>query len=110
MVSTKFLSELKNKRNLFFLYRWRNSFLFSLLFGVPVMCIMVFFMVDMKMKMANTADEHMVSANMGHKMDTHIHTYMIIPGLSLENLLMFLLCTPCLVRMAGKAVVNGGDV
>ncbi|XP_071946438.1 copper-transporting ATPase 2-like isoform X2 [Antedon mediterranea] len=48
--------------------KWRNTFLFSLIFGIPVMAIMIYFMVTKN-----------------HKM--------ICPGLSLENLLLFICAT-----------------
>ncbi|RDD36414.1 Copper-transporting ATPase 1 [Trichoplax sp. H2] len=51
--------------------KWRNSFLVAFIFGLPVMIIMITFMI------------------LGKK-----HEIMIVPGLSLENLLLFLLCTP----------------
>ncbi|XP_033111519.1 copper-transporting ATPase 1-like isoform X2 [Anneissia japonica] len=48
--------------------KWRNTFFFSLIFGVPVICIMLYFMIS----------------------KNHV---MICPGLSLENLLLFICAT-----------------
>ncbi|ESP04420.1 hypothetical protein LOTGIDRAFT_136210 [Lottia gigantea] len=47
--------------------KWRTSFLWALIFGIPSMIVMVYFMVA---------------------------PVMVTPGLSLENLLMFILATP----------------
>uniref|UniRef100_H2Z7G9 P-type Cu(+) transporter n=1 Tax=Ciona savignyi TaxID=51511 RepID=H2Z7G9_CIOSA len=52
--------------------QWRRSFLTALIFGVPVMVIMIYYMAS----------------------GAHNNPYLIVPGLSLQNLLMFLLCTP----------------
>ncbi|XP_077995820.1 copper-transporting ATPase 1-like isoform X2 [Glandiceps talaboti] len=49
--------------------KWRNSFLLSLIFGVPVVIIMMYFMIS----------------------GNHI---MLFPGMSLENLLLFVCATP----------------
>ncbi|RWS27695.1 copper-transporting ATPase 1-like protein [Leptotrombidium deliense] len=52
--------------------KWRRSFFFNLLFGLPSMAVMVFFM---------------------YILDSH-HMCCVIPGLSLQNLLLFILVTP----------------
>ncbi|RWS02199.1 copper-transporting ATPase 1-like isoform X2, partial [Dinothrombium tinctorium] len=52
--------------------KWRKAFFFNLLFGLPSMAVMMFFMY--------VVDEH--------------HMCCLIPGLSLKNLLLFMLVTP----------------
>ncbi|CAB1327651.1 unnamed protein product [Coregonus sp. 'balchen'] len=59
---------------------WKNSFLFSLVFGVPVMGLMIYMMV-----MDSQHGEH------GGSMPEEQN---LLPGLSLLNLAFFLLCTP----------------
>ncbi|ODN04912.1 Copper-transporting ATPase 1 [Orchesella cincta] len=59
--------------------KWRHSFLISCIFGIPSMAVMMYFMVYMDM------DHHDLSCKL---------PMCIIPGLSLENLLLFLLATP----------------
>ncbi|XP_022797109.1 copper-transporting ATPase 1-like isoform X2 [Stylophora pistillata] len=54
--------------------KWRRSFLFSLIFGVPTFVIFITYVI---------LDEFEKRPNQ-----------MVLPGLSLENLLMFILCTP----------------
>ncbi|XP_071848505.1 copper-transporting ATPase 1-like isoform X2 [Apostichopus japonicus] len=56
--------------------KWRNSFLISLIFGLPVMITMIYFMVSKKV-------------------------IIIIPGLSLENLIFFV-CATCVQFLGGR--------
>lgn len=62
------------------LSRWKNSFLLSLVFGLPVMGLMIYMMV-----MDSQHQEH------GGSMPEEQN---LLPGLSLLNLAFFLLCTP----------------
>ena len=57
--------------------KWRNSFFVSLIFGLPCMVIMMYYMIEMDMD--------------GHK---HADDCCVTPGLSLQNLLLFVLSTP----------------
>ncbi|XP_014847087.1 PREDICTED: copper-transporting ATPase 2 [Poecilia mexicana] len=60
--------------------QWKNSFLFSLVFGLPVMGLMIYMMImDIQHK------QH------GGSMPEELN---VLPGLSLLNLAFFLLCTP----------------
>lgn len=61
--------------------RWRNSFLISLVCGVPVMIIMIYF--------------HWFK----HTMMEPLNQTPVFRGVSLDNLLLFLLCTPVQVRV-----------
>lgn len=74
--------------------RWRNSFLWSLLFGLPAMIITIYFMASMPdhdtpYPPSNSTTN--VTTEAPRKFSTKKGTIMIINGLSLENLLMFLL-------------------
>eukprot|EP00092_Neocalanus_flemingeri_P008298 GFUD01008946.1.p1 GENE.GFUD01008946.1~~GFUD01008946.1.p1 ORF type:complete len:1309 (+),score=286.74 GFUD01008946.1:691-4617(+) len=57
--------------------KWRNSFMISLIFGLPCMVIMMYYMIEMSTKDHDHSDD-----------------CCIVPGLSLENTLLFLLSTP----------------
>ncbi|KAL3879471.1 hypothetical protein ACJMK2_031767 [Sinanodonta woodiana] len=101
--------------------RWRTSFLWSLIFGVPAMVIMMYFMfaedprngaVEVHSMLMNDTTEATVAANPGHHEtlttkapnktmvttshmgNTHGWQIMIVPGLSVDNLIMFILSTP----------------
>ncbi|XP_073518730.1 copper-transporting ATPase 2 isoform X2 [Phyllobates terribilis] len=56
--------------------QWRKSFLFSLIFGIPVICIMVYMLI----------------ANNNHHGQSVLDNN-ILPGLSIMNLIFFILCT-----------------
>ena len=67
--------------------KWRRSFLISLIFGVPAMVLMMLFMLP----------THETAVIPPHN---------IVPGLSVENLVMFLLCTPVQTFAARKYYIN----
>lgn len=56
--------------------RWKKSFLCSLVFGIPVMALMIYMLIP-----SNQPHQSMV-------LDRNI-----IPGLSILNLIFFILCT-----------------
>jgi hypothetical protein len=60
------------------LNRWRNSFIIAAIFGIPAMVVMLVFMF---------------------KYDNHMDAPSVTAGLSVENLIMFLLATPVQVRL-----------
>lgn len=59
--------------------KWRTSFYVSCIFGIPSMMVMVYFMYIVDM------DHHDLSCHL---------PYCLMPGLSLENFLLFVLSTP----------------
>nr|XP_005888735.1 PREDICTED: copper-transporting ATPase 1 isoform X2 [Bos mutus] len=84
-------SHLDHKREI---RQWRRAFLVSLFFCIPVMGLMIYMMV---------IDHHLASLhhnqNMSQEEMINIHSSMflerqILPGLSIMNLLSFLLCVP----------------
>lgn len=60
----------------FFFFRWRKSFLYSLVFGIPVVVLMIYMQIP-------NGEDH------GSK----VLEQNLIPGLSILNLLFFILCT-----------------
>ncbi|CAL8307337.1 unnamed protein product [Merluccius merluccius] len=70
--------EIQQQVSIFFFLMWKSSFLLSLVFGVPVMCLMIYMMV-------------MDSQHEDHGMPQEQN---LLPGLSILNLAFFLLCTP----------------
>uniref|UniRef100_A0A3P8ULR1 Copper-transporting ATPase 2 n=1 Tax=Cynoglossus semilaevis TaxID=244447 RepID=A0A3P8ULR1_CYNSE len=77
LVKTGFKNNLDHSEEI---KQWKNSFFFSLVFGLPVMGLMIYMMV-----MDSQHQEH------GGSMPEDQN---ILPGLSLLNLAFFLLCTP----------------
>ncbi|GFS04776.1 copper-transporting ATPase 1 [Elysia marginata] len=74
--------------------RWRTSFLWSLVFGVPSMILMIYFMFFIKSPVSTGKHPGANMSDPGQKTHVHYNQIMIIPGLDVLNLLMFLLATP----------------
>ena len=81
--------------------KWRNSFIFSAIFGVLSMVVMFVFMYGLPpllMKKHHHANHSNTTKNdmeTTHKMKMdHSEILVLVPGLNLEVLLLFILCTP----------------
>ena len=88
--------------------RWRGSFLLSLVFGLPALVVMLYFMFHEPSLTPETTDSNATS--LGNtttpkpRLKESYYQIMVLPGLSVENLLLFLLSTPVQVS-AGKCNV-----
>jgi len=73
--------------------------LFSLIFGIPVMIMMIFNMVRAAAATCpEDSSDELVTSTAGSSVEKcGSHSLMLLPGLSLTNLLLFLMCTPCQV-------------
>ena len=95
--------ENSNKAHKKVVREWRKSFLISLIFGIPSMIIMMYSMFNCHGSHSDTAkagsdNNYSLHGNMSQHESRHVpssfcSTY-ILPGLSLENLLLFFLCLP----------------
>ncbi|XP_075691825.1 copper-transporting ATPase 1 [Rhinoderma darwinii] len=73
--------------------RWKRSFLISLIFCIPVMGLMIYMMfMDNQHMMLHHHNLTTDDITMYHP--TMVLEYQIMPGLSIMNLLSFLLCVP----------------
>ncbi|XP_014781705.1 copper-transporting ATPase 1 isoform X2 [Octopus bimaculoides] len=75
--------------------RWRSSFFWSLLFGLPAMVIMMYFMFSMPAhdNLPPAGNATNVTTVAPGTFKTHRKQLMVCNGLSLENLLLFILAT-----------------
>jgi Cu+-exporting ATPase len=106
--------------------KWRNAFILSFLFGLPSMIAMFIFMIiipyfhknNMMMDSSNSTINHSgmtMQSEESIKAFDHHQMYPVWRGLSLENLLMFIFCTPVqtfgakyFYIQAAKALKHGG--
>jgi len=89
------------------LCRWRNSFLYGLLFGGPTMVVMMYYLWLMtKFQPCHQQHNESVIMSNGSQLSSLVvnateadcyQMLMIASGLSLRNLLLFIFCTPCQV-------------
>ncbi|XP_013413564.1 copper-transporting ATPase 1-like isoform X2 [Lingula anatina] len=70
--------------------QWRNSFLFSLILGVPCMVVMMYFMFAYM----HMPGHQMAAGGSNDTADSSPGVPMVTAGLSVENLILFLLATP----------------
>ncbi|XP_075040541.1 copper-transporting ATPase 1 isoform X2 [Mixophyes fleayi] len=73
--------------------RWKRSFLISLIFCIPVMGLMIY-MMFMESHHMMPHHHNMTVDDIAMYHPTMVLEYQIIPGLSIMNLLSFLLCIP----------------
>ena len=98
--------------------KWRNSFVFSAIFGFLSMVVMFLFMFILPTSMdssEHSADhgDHLGHSNMTmltttapSKNNDHTSMFVLLPGLNLETLLLFLLATPVQVNFKIKQIVR----
>ncbi|XP_068103699.1 copper-transporting ATPase 1 isoform X2 [Hyperolius riggenbachi] len=72
--------------------RWKRSFLISLIFCIPVMGLMIYMMFMEHPQMLT--HHHNASMDITSYPPTMVLEYQVMPGLSIMNLLSFLLCIP----------------
>ena len=73
----------------------RNSFIFSAIFGFSTMAVMFLFMFGLSH--SDSKPKH-PGNNMTKHSPSHEDMFILIPGLNLETLLLFILCTPVQVK------------
>ena len=93
--------------------KWRNYFLFTLIFAVPLMIIMMLFMFILPevMKTTESSSTNMSMNTMTTTATNLIYQYhgdfvLLVAGLNLETFLMFLLCTPVQVLLNFRIVIK----
>ncbi|KAJ6663181.1 hypothetical protein lerEdw1_010317 [Lerista edwardsae] len=84
--------------------QWRRSFLVSLIFCIPVMGLMIYMMVMDSQMSAMHKGKNMTEEEMEAYHSSMFLERQILPGLSIMNLLSFLLCVPV---QASKCLFGG---